>query len=174
MKNKNPKPTNTNQCAAPTTLHCSIRVWPRVSLNIVAHRARGESLRPTAGWPSLTTPTIWAAALANSATATAVMTNDTTIARICMRSCSLRARRCGWAERTPTGPGLVTGAGTGAGYRRGRRVRSGRPDASGGKVSSARRATTCCRVMVRSARPRPRKLISQCNKVVSRCLKPIR
>ena len=32
------KPTITNQCAAPTTLHLSIRVWPRVSASIVLVR----------------------------------------------------------------------------------------------------------------------------------------
>ena len=33
------KPTITNQCAAPTTVHLSIRVWPSVSASIVLVRA---------------------------------------------------------------------------------------------------------------------------------------
>ena len=41
------KPTITNQCAAPTTLHLSIRVWPAVSTSIVlvAGALVGEPLR---------------------------------------------------------------------------------------------------------------------------------
>ena len=58
VKNKKPNPTKTNQCAIPTCDHCSIRVWPRVSLSIVTQRRPGWSVRPTAGWPVRTTATI--------------------------------------------------------------------------------------------------------------------
>ena len=45
VKNSSPNPMNTNQCAAPTQVHCSIRVCPRVSRTKVAVRAPGRSSR---------------------------------------------------------------------------------------------------------------------------------
>ena len=83
VKNKQPKPTNTNQCATPTNVHWSIRVWPRVSLSIVTVREPGLSVRAT-GWPTLITPMMVRIARTNRAMPTAAMARETTMAKICM------------------------------------------------------------------------------------------
>ena len=83
VRNSPMNPNATNQCRTPTWLHCSIRVWPRVSLASVAERRPGLSVRP-AGWPSLMTDTMCPIVLPNSATPTAVTASETTMARICI------------------------------------------------------------------------------------------
>ena len=44
--------TITNQCAAPTTLHLSIRVWPSVSVSMRGRGWARSPRRPGSGWPS--------------------------------------------------------------------------------------------------------------------------
>ncbi len=88
------KPAKTNQCITPIHVHCSIRVWPSVSLNIVASRRPRWSLRVPSGWPVRMTPSIERTAVTASPTAMAVMASETTIAMICMRwSSSVRRVR---------------------------------------------------------------------------------
>ncbi len=84
VRNSSPKPMKMNQWATPTTVHWSILVCASVSLSMVSQRRALWSLRPTAGCPIVTTPTIVAIALANIATATTVIASDTTIATTCM------------------------------------------------------------------------------------------
>ena len=67
------KPTITNQWAAPTTPHLSIRVWPAVSTSIVFVRAPLSVNRSGAGCPSRMTAVIFRTARTASHTATAVM-----------------------------------------------------------------------------------------------------
>ena len=86
VRNSSPKPTKTNQCATPTSVHCSIRVWPSVSRSIVSVRCAGAPVRGS-GWPRRTTRTISATARATRATATSVTASETTIAAVCMGSC---------------------------------------------------------------------------------------
>ena len=90
VKKSSPKPTMTNQCAAPTQVHWSIRVWPRDSLSRVTVRPIGSSER-VAGWPTLITPIISRIALTNRVMPTAAMASETTMARTCMR-CAPRLR----------------------------------------------------------------------------------
>ncbi len=71
------------QWAMPTLVHCSIRVWRRVSFTVVTRRRPGESVR-TAGWPSRITLTWCTIVRTKSGTATRVMANETTMAKICM------------------------------------------------------------------------------------------
>ncbi len=76
------KPRYTNQCMIPTHVHCSMRVWRKVSLTIVIVRRTGSPVRPVAGWPTLTVPTIDRTAWVVSTTATAVKPRETTMAKI--------------------------------------------------------------------------------------------
>jgi hypothetical protein len=77
-----PKPTITNQWAAPTTVQRSIRVWPSVSVNIVPRRARLRSNRSGSGWPSRTTRRIPRTARTTRAIAPRVMTTASVAATI--------------------------------------------------------------------------------------------
>ena len=52
------KATITNQCAAPTTVQRSMRVWPTVSRSIVARRVPRAPERVGSGWPRRTTRTM--------------------------------------------------------------------------------------------------------------------
>ena len=88
VKNSSPKPMNTNQCAVPTQVHWSIRVWPSDSLSMVAVRAAGRSDR-RAGWPTFSTPMIVRMARTNSATPTTAIASETTMAKTCMEWNSL-------------------------------------------------------------------------------------
>ncbi len=97
------KPTITNQWAAPTTLHFSMRVCPAVSTSIFFVRAPLSPKRSGAGWPSRMTAVIFMTARTASHTATAVMAAARIVVTIwtlpielASRSaacpCSLRAR----------------------------------------------------------------------------------
>jgi hypothetical protein len=96
VKKSRPNPMNTNQWAAPTSVHWSILVWPRVSLNMFAHRAPLSFERFTAGWPIRAVAMICWIAFTNRAMATAVMPNDTTRATIW--TASMNAPRRGLAS----------------------------------------------------------------------------
>ena len=87
------KPNETNQCSDADVLHCSIRVWPSVSLASVTLRCPGLSVRPT-GWPSLMTDTMCPIVLPNNATPTAAIASETTMARICIPAMLLVGYRC--------------------------------------------------------------------------------
>jgi hypothetical protein len=84
VKKSSPNPTKTNQWAAPTALHLSIRVCPSVSRNIVVSRRPSRSVRSWTGWPSRMTRTICDTALAARAIATSVMATETTTAAGCI------------------------------------------------------------------------------------------
>jgi hypothetical protein len=69
VKKSRTNPTKTNQWATPMPVHCSIRVWPMVSLSMVAARVRWWPARVWSGAPSRTTRKMAATARANRATA---------------------------------------------------------------------------------------------------------
>jgi hypothetical protein len=81
------KAAYTNQCIAPIQCHWSIRVCSIDSLSSVTVRRPGLSLR-LIGVPTRTVPTMERTARTVIATATAVNARDTTMAKVCMRTCS--------------------------------------------------------------------------------------
>ena len=103
------KPTITNQCAAPTTPHLSIRVWPTVSTSIVFARVPGRSNRSGSGWPSRMTATIFRTARTASTTATAVMAAARTVVTIWTLPIELASRSAAW--RAAQRPGRLRVAG---------------------------------------------------------------
>ena len=97
------KPTITNQCAAPTTPHLSIRVWPAVSTSIVLARATLSAKRSGAGWPSRMTATIFMTARTASHTATAVMAAARTVVTIWTLPIELASPVCCPDDLAPLG-----------------------------------------------------------------------
>ena len=102
-----PKPTMTNQCAAPTIVHLSIRVWPRVSASMVRSRAPLVVNRSGSGWPSRTTRRIRSTARTSRATATTVATSATGAVTSCTgpmgTPSGVRIYRRSIVRRLPTG-----------------------------------------------------------------------
>ncbi len=115
------KAAKANQWRMPTQVHCSMRVWPKVSFSIVNVRPTGLPVRPGAGWPLRITPSIADTARAVRAMATTEMASEITIATICMGEaplvCRFRTRTGARAEPIANfGDGepkasLTTGAG---------------------------------------------------------------
>ncbi len=58
VNSSEPNAMKTVQCAAPTTVHLSIRVWPSVSVSIVRVRRPAFAVRVGSAWPSLITEMI--------------------------------------------------------------------------------------------------------------------
>jgi hypothetical protein len=73
------KATMTNQWAAPTTLHRSMRVCPTVSASITRSRVGRSPPRAGSGWPSRISPTMRSTARIASTAATAVTATASTV-----------------------------------------------------------------------------------------------
>ena len=76
----------TNQCRAPIHGRCSMRVCPKVSMNMLTVRFIGWSVRPTERWPVRRTPTMVRTARTVMGTATTVNSSEMTIAATCMEA----------------------------------------------------------------------------------------
>ena len=88
--------TMTVQCAAPTTVHLSIRVCPTVSRSIVTRRVPLRPNRSGSRWPSRTTRTIRYTVRTTSTAATRVTAPATAVDTICTgpMECAFRVSRC--------------------------------------------------------------------------------
>src|SRR3712207_8513265 len=81
-----------NQWRTPTRVHCSIRVWARVSLTIVAVRAPGWSVRPGAGCPRRTTETIRATVLRSEEHTSELQSRQYLVCRLLLEKKTKRLR----------------------------------------------------------------------------------